>query len=308
MPIFEKDQTCPLCNGPTINLSLANDSYEVECIRCGRFLMTQGAWQILRQEQRPLLSAYCRLQSESVGVPTITPDSIERFIDSLPNYSVPEKLDNMLELMARKSSSELGRSTSYISDRDYPLLIMRDAREAMEFERELIRRGYIREIAMNIPPALTVGGWERLEEIKRAGRQSSRVFVAMWFKEGMEEIYNDGIKPAIENTGYEPLRIDKHEHVNRIDDEIIGQIKRSRFMVADFTGQRCGVYFEAGMMQGLGRNVIWMCDQKELEGNALHFDVRQFNFVAYQSAQEAGARLYQRILAIEGEGPRLSTS
>lgn len=41
--------------------------------------------------------------------------------------------------------------------------------------------------------------------------------------------------------------------MNRIDDEIIGRIRASRFIVADFTGHRPGVYFEAGMMLGLGR-------------------------------------------------------
>ena len=78
----------------------------------------------------------------------------------------------------------------------------------------------------------------------------------MWFDPTMREIYDQAIQPAITDAGYESLRIDRHEHVNRIDDEIIGQIKRSRFMVADFTGQRHGVYFEAGLMLGLDRPVI----------------------------------------------------
>ena len=72
-------------------------------------------------------------------------------------------------------------------------------------------------------------------------------------------------------------------------------------MVADFTGQRHGVYFEAGMMQGIGRTVIWMCRKNEIR-ESLHFDVRQFNFIDYESAAEAKDRLYRRILALEGEG------
>jgi nucleoside 2-deoxyribosyltransferase len=123
----------------------------------------------------------------------------------------------------------------------------------------------------------------------------------MWFDKSTDNLYNQAIKPAILKAGYDPLRIDRHEHVNRIDDEILGQIKRSRFMVADFTGQRYGVYFEAGMMIGLGRTVIWMCDKKQLD--QLHFDVRQFNFIDHESIPEAQDRLYNRILAIEGEGP-----
>ena len=39
-----------------------------------------------------------------------------------------------------------------------------------------------------------------------------------------------------------------HEHINRIGDEIISQIRRSKFLIADFTGHRGGVYFEAGAL------------------------------------------------------------
>jgi hypothetical protein len=77
-------------------------------------------------------------------------------------------------------------------------------------------------------------------------------------------------------------------------------------MVADFTGQRHGVYFEAGLMLGLGRSVVWMCRKEELsKEGGLHFDVRQYNFITYESATEARKKLYDRILAQEGEGPVL---
>ena len=33
----------------------------------------------------------------------------------------------------------------------------------------------------------------------------------------------------------EPVRIDQKERLNKIDDEIIAEIRRSRFLVADFT-------------------------------------------------------------------------
>jgi hypothetical protein len=120
-----------------------------------------------------------------------------------------------------------------------------------QLANSLAGRGLLRRQANNV--SLTVSGWERLEEIRRAGRSSSLVFVAMWFDTSTITLYEEGIKPAVREAGYEPLRIDQHETVNRIDDEIIGQMRRSRFMVADFTGQRHGVYFEAGFMMGLLR-------------------------------------------------------
>lgn len=120
----------------------------------------------------------------------------------------------------------------------------------------------------------------------------------------MSGLYDDAIAPAVRQAGYEPIRVDRKEHTNSIDDEIVGSIRRSRFMVADFTGQRAGVYFEAGMMMGLGRNVIWMCDKKEL--GKVHFDVRQRNFIDWDSVEDAKERLYKRIVAMEGEGPNVN--
>ena len=74
-------------------------------------------------------------------------------------------------------------------------------------------------------------------------------------------------------------------------------------MVADFTLQRGGVYFESEMMHGFGRNVIWMCHEDELKSKeGLHFDIRQFNFLTYGDPDDGiKKRLYDRILAIEGE-------
>jgi hypothetical protein len=66
---------------------------------------------------------------------------------------------------------------------------------------------------------------------------------------------------------------------NKIDDEIIAQIRRSRFIVADFTGHRGGVYYEAGFAQGIGLEVVWTCERKEIK--KLHFDVRQYNCLTW---------------------------
>ena len=111
----------------------------------------------------------------------------------------------------------------------------------------------------------------------------------------------DAIDRAVEESGYKPVRIDKIEHVNRIDDEIIARFRRSKFLIADFTGQRNGVYFEAGFMLGLGRPVIWVCEKAELHD--VHFDTRQYNTIDYLDAADLQKRLQVRIEAIMGKGP-----
>ena len=62
-----------------------------------------------------------------------------------------------------------------------------------------------------------------------------------------------------------------HEHIN-IGDEIISQIRRSKFLIADFTGLRGGVNFEAGHAMGRGLPVFWTCRRDDLD--KLHFGIR----------------------------------
>lgn len=95
--------------------------------------------------------------------------------------------------------------------------------------------------------------------------------------------------------------MDNVEHVNRIDDQVIAEIKKAAFVVADFTGHRGGVYFEAGFALGLGIPVIWTCRKDAMED--LHFDIRQYNTIDWESDEELARRLQHRIEATVGEGP-----
>jgi nucleoside 2-deoxyribosyltransferase len=93
----------------------------------------------------------------------------------------------------------------------------------------------------------------------------------MWFDDTMLNIYDNALAKGILDAGYKPHRVDQRDHNDKIDDEIIAQIRKSRFIVADFTGHRGGVYYEAGFAKGLGLEVIWTCREDEIEN--LHFDI-----------------------------------
>ena len=135
----------------------------------------------------------------------------------------------------------------------------------------------------------------------RTASQSSIGFCAMRFSDAVKPVWTEVIEPAMRLAGYEPLRIDSKQHNGKIDDEIMASIRASRFVVADFTGNRGGVYYEAGFAHGLGLPVIFMCR----EGDDLHFDIRQYNCIFWKPDQleEAKSRLKNRILATLGQGP-----
>jgi len=279
------------------------DTFLYDCPLCGKVRVTEQALEVATSEEKALLSSFFRRLPEDAETPAALSTNFKQLIASLPSYSPKEKMDNLLHLIARKSK-KYGQISDFEIGKDYPLLIMADVNEASFYLTELSKRGYV-DTDLSGSATMTMSGYEYLEEINASGEGSNRAFVAMWFDESTRALYDAAIEPAIRSAGYDPLRIDRFEHVNRIDDEIVGQIAGSRFMVADFSGQRHGVYFEAGMMLGLGRNVIWMCPKRDLQN--VHFDVRHYNFIDYESFEEAKTRLYNRILAVEGEGPSLNT-
>lgn len=147
-------------------------------------------------------------------------------------------------------------------------------------------------------PKVTIesGGWARLQELqKKPTGGKDQAFVAMWFSKEMNEYYENAIKPAIEQDGTKCVRIDLQEHNNKICDEIIKEINKSKYVVADFTGNRGGVYYEAGFAHGLGIPVIWTIQKKDLID--VHFDTRQYNHIVYENVNELKNKLTNRIQA-----------
>jgi nucleoside 2-deoxyribosyltransferase len=84
-------------------------------------------------------------------------------------------------------------------------------------------------------------------------------------------------------------------------DEIKAEIRQSRFVIADVTHHRNGVYFEAGFADGLGVPVIWACDEKDADNT--HFDAKHLNQIRWTSHDDLRERLKNRIIGTIGRGP-----
>lgn len=145
-------------------------------------------------------------------------------------------------------------------------------------------------------------GWAHLDSIRNVNVQSVQGFVAMWFDGKMQSVYDTAISVGIENAGYRPHRVDLRGHNEKIDDEIIAQIRKSRFVLADFTGHRGGVYYEAGYAKGLGLEVIWTCREDQIAD--LHFDIRQYNCILWsqEKLEDFSNKIQYRIEAVLGHG------
>ena len=161
--------------------------------------------------------------------------------------------------------------------------------------------GYKNEMVFHI----TVEGYAHLAKLDTGNNESEQAFVAMWFDETMDSVWEEGIRPAVREAGYKPIRVDRTEFADRIDDRIIAEIRRSRFLVADFTygekGVRGSVYYEVGFAHGL--NITVFFSRRKDCSEEIPFDTRQYNHIEWETPEDLKNRLLSRICAVIGDGP-----
>ena len=148
---------------------------------------------------------------------------------------------------------------------------------------------------------ITANGWEFLQAAPAS--TGMICFIAMWFDESLKAIWLGPIREGVANAGYQPFRVDSKEHNDDVTDEILAGIRGSKFVLADFTGHRAGVYYEAGFAAGLGKPVV-RCIRHDQVGD-LHFDTRQLNHIVWREGAEEdfSKSITARIVATIGQGP-----
>lgn len=323
--------TCPIWGTPAIPLSGydSRDGVAIDSVRAGGNYFISRTAEVVLHNSNDLLRAKLSLEiarHNFVGsVPEILSTTIAE-IEKGGNPRPDERAAMLLKYLV-KESDHLGHELKGFSIGDTQtsdrfvyfgtkvgpkaagLFGWSGSTESDEVKfllEMLTERGAIRLGNENPIPQITVlpRGYEQVSAAA-LDIQSDQAFVAMWFDNSMLDAYEHGIELAVRSAGYRPMRIDRKEHVNKIDDEIIAEIRRSRFLIADFTSKpnnpRGGVYFEAGFALALGKPVIWTCRQDVIDH--VHFDTRQFNHIVWASPEELAERLKNRIGAVIGSGP-----
>lgn len=316
---------CPvcLCREAKSKHHVEKDSVSVKCLQCGEFYLTnsaKGALENFPKADRWRLSAWIRNNEPEV----VSSHSLDQAKASSPP-SLFRRAERMLRWIAenfpggaRFSISDIGKWEAWKNEQNNGGLMLIGGEVVAS---PLVAVGWNRnvdEVSYMLDEVLAA----ELEFLK-ASKSGNYVvsakgflhlegrglgtptlgFCAMWFSDEVARLWVDVIEPGLRSAGYEPLRIDAKQHNGKIDDEIVASIRASRFVVADFTGQRGGAYYEAGFAHGLGLPVIFMC--RETDVKDLHFDIRQYNCILWKpdELEDAKARLKNRILATLGQGP-----
>ena len=329
---MKENSICIFCG---LDASLREDSnkeiYFIDCNNCGKYQIIREAFEDLPtllnrkyNDKKHLISGFLREMTE-LNLPTevITNHNIESLF---MNSKIPDilmgKMDKLLSYFYRNTET-LSQEVVIDITRQNAIGYAKGERELESMIEALSELGYVKIVGSRGKGGrvcvLTVSGISRAEKLQKEVVNSKQGFVAMWFSEDMMKIFQEYISRAIRESGYEPFIIPMKEHNDDICDNIIAEIRKSKFLIADFTGQRGGVYFEAGFAYGLGLPVIWTCNEswfdveieKEvevkingeikrgllMEKRVTHFDINHYNFIVWKDGEDLYNKLRNRIMA-----------
>ena len=276
----------------------------------------------LKLKQKVLLTTWLVNQRRSgENTPTITPDVINKTLPNMRSLPYITRFGRFFEFLTTRGRL-LGISIPIKSTKDPKKGLeflekaaawceCTDDNELWEIIRILDLDAYIKLGAADEFIRVTSKGFGRIDQVSGRVGPSYRGFVAMWFHKTMHPA-RDEILSAIEDAGYEPRHLELTNYVDTITDEIISEIRGSRFIVADFTcpqsadssegNVRGSVYYEAGFAKALGLPVFCCC-RENCEG-FLHFDIAQFPHLLWKDETDLRKRLSEKIVAVLGRGPR----
>lgn len=289
--------------GPT-SLDSGGDFYSYYCLCCG-YVKASGTCAVFEQtedhryvkDRRHLISGVLRWRSirKNTEYRTILFDDIPKIIESseIP-AEIPDKADKLIEYFGLSS---LSFGHVEVLDHTFDRSITFSPR-GDEF-RSLVN--YLHNEKILLPkndPAkgdgqeLSMLGWRRYRELQKTAANEKQCFIAMNFDDAYDPILQK-IKEAVLECKLEPYCVKGLQSNDQITDLIIAGIKKSKFLVADFSGNRPSVYYEAGFAKGLGKQVI--CLGKK--GTKPHFDTRQYNHIFWMDGEDLKKQLIQRIEA-----------
>lgn len=294
---------CPLCEleGPDSQWVRVALQIRIECKRCGRYSadieILSGA--AVRQDENlaRFLPAYTRQATERGQKVTLTIEHWQELARSHSQTSVTSNLRRLLEVIGHKTI-EPGAHVTLNFSLDYPLVDVQSEEAFHYLLKALHEMGQIHLIPATAGFAevyVKPQGWKELQMAGQMGFIPGRCFVAMWFDDCMNEACDEGFKAAIEECGFDPVLIRDVHFNDDVCDRILAEIRMAEFVVADFTGNRAGVYFEAGFAKALGRQVIFTVREDEME--TVHFDTNHYNHITWKDVADLKQKLKDRIRA-----------
>ncbi len=334
------NDNCPICGSPTdyVDPVQNKDEYDVNCFRCGNYRIdglfkAQLALGSLVKNRTKLanISGWIRSHQNEL----ITGDRLKQ-LSKLKTLTVSEKSDRLLKYAAsrhpiagEKFDLNVGQLSGILESIEngkklsenliepakivLPLLSVSWSQSSIELGFLLYR--YLRDdkkyLIFDKQTSITPAGWSHLESMNQLNPDSQIAFIAMKFEDDLLDYCDKYFYPGLYAAGYKPERINEYQHNTLVDDEIASLIRQSKFIVADFTGNSNGVYYEVGFARGLNIPIICLCRKNFFENNnnKVHFDLNHYQFILWEKNKgiEVTRALQLRIESTIGKGPYIKS-
>ena len=284
---------CPVCESTlgSGDVPAFGESLAFDCPNCGRFRLTRSslaerpaAWARSQRTRSVLSHAIRRRQQGDAYIP-LTSYDVTHILedDSLP--TPPEMLDLLVELIGQRQG-EPGALAEIDLHNDRALLGASSAEGVLWALQSLESIGLAQlqgVMGAEQPISLTLNGWLRLRELRGGRSTSRRAFMAMQYGDAeLEGLYENHLKPAVAETGFELYRLNEAPPAGLIDVRLRAELRRARFLIADLTHRNAGAYWEAGFMEGVGKPVIYLCKESVFQETATHFDTNHSQHVLWR--------------------------
>ena len=123
---------------------------------------------------------------------------------------------------------------------------------------------------------------QTLREVGYTSENKPHVFVAMPFKDDMEDVWDYGIQPPVKSSGYICERADLSSFTGDVMDWVRKRIKTADIVIADLTESNPNVYLEVGYAWGVGVPTILLLNN----GSELKFDVQGQRCLKYKRIKD----------------------
>lgn len=311
---MSNETKCPICQNAscTVVSTKGEDSTGFDCEICGKFEIGRTVFSgpldpeknTLSPVQRAALSHRLRTASSAGTVPLITTDWYQHFISdpSLPSPAV--QAANIIRYVGDEVM-RTGKDIRSLPPAFHVIVGSPNRDFAVNLANELIRGEILRGRDGNtlnsrdITSAnLTLAGWERYEAEKRGKFAGKSGFIAMKFGDDtLDPLVKNVIKPAIKTgLAYDLVDMRDIAQAGIIDNIMRVQIRDAAFVIVDLSHDNYGAYWEAGYAEGLGKPVIYICEESKFKTAQTHFDTNHCTTVLW-SMDDDGKRFGDELIA-----------
>ena len=133
---------------------------------------------------------------------------------------------------------------------------------------------------------LSLKGWAQWEAERRGQIAGNHGFIALQFGDDeLDTFLKDVIKPSINELGYRLEDMRDAARAGIIDNVMRARIRDAAVVLVDLTHANAGAYWEAGYAEGLGKPVLYLCNDAVFKDKGTHFDTNHCTTVMWDSAE-----------------------